>query len=159
MTDIPDNTEFAEGNDSQFSRVGHRIVFSVLSGGGSALLLAALGAIAIRLITVRVGPAHYGYFVIAMAFVGTVTLFTDLGISAIMGREIAQSPKDGADVLGHNLGLRLVLSGVVVPNDQSFLTANITLGRAREQAVATYLEGFSLRSDSRAGRYPSRQRA
>ena len=115
MTDIPDNAEFAEGKDSQFGRVGHRIVFSVLSGGGSALLLAALGAIAIRLITVRVGPAHYGYFVIAMAFVGTVTLFTDLGIGAIMGREIAQSPKDAADVLGHNLGLRLVLSAVVVP--------------------------------------------
>jgi O-antigen/teichoic acid export membrane protein len=114
MTEIPQYGE-SESESNQFGRAGHRIVFSVLSGGGSTLLLAALGAISIRLITVRVGPAHYGFFVIALTFVGTVMLFTDLGITSITGREIAKSPADAADVLGQNLGFRLALSGVIVP--------------------------------------------
>jgi O-antigen/teichoic acid export membrane protein len=115
MTEIPHGGESSKEVNGQFGRTGHRVVVSVLSGGGSSLLLAALGAIAVRLITVRVGPAHYGFFVISLTFVGTVMLLTDLGITSITGRDIAQSPKDAADVLGQNLGLRLVLSGLIVP--------------------------------------------
>jgi hypothetical protein len=48
-----------ETSGSPFGRAGHRIVFSVLSGGGNTLLLAGQGVIAIRLITFRVGPTNY----------------------------------------------------------------------------------------------------
>jgi O-antigen/teichoic acid export membrane protein len=102
-------------SENQFGRAGRRITFSVLSGGGNTLLLAGLGAFAIRLITYRVGAINYGYFVIALTFVSSVMLLTDLGITAITGREIARSPKDAAEVLGQNLGLRLVLSTILIP--------------------------------------------
>jgi len=116
MTDIPQSGEpSTEASGGQFGRAGHRIVFSVLSGSGNTLLLAGLGAIAIRLITFRVGPTNYGFFVIALTFVGSVMLLTDLGITAIASRDIARSPKDAADILGQNLGLRLVLSTLIVP--------------------------------------------
>jgi len=116
MTGIPLNPEASsEERDGQFGRVGHRIALSVLSGGGNTLILAGLGAVAIRLITVRLGPTNYGLFVIALTFVGSVMLLTDLGITSITGRDIARSPKDAADVLGQNLGLRLVLSSVLIP--------------------------------------------
>jgi O-antigen/teichoic acid export membrane protein len=42
-------------------------------------------------------------------------LFTDLGITAIMGRDIAKSPDNAADILGQNLGFRLTLSVLIVP--------------------------------------------
>jgi O-antigen/teichoic acid export membrane protein len=116
MTDIPQSGEpNTEVTGSQFGRAGHRIVLSVLSGGGNTLLLAVLGAVAIRLITFRVGPTNYGFFVIAMTFVGSVMLLTDLGITSITGRDIAKAPENAADVLGQNLGLRLVLSTIIVP--------------------------------------------
>jgi O-antigen/teichoic acid export membrane protein len=116
VTGIPYNPEpSTEGGDSQFGRAGRRIALSVLSGGGNTLLLAGLGAVVIRLITIRVGPSNYGLFVIALTFVGSVMLLTDLGITSITGRDIARSPKDAADVLGHNLGLRLILSALLIP--------------------------------------------
>jgi O-antigen/teichoic acid export membrane protein len=115
MTEISDSEEPSRESDEQFGRVGHRIVFSVLSGGGSTLLLAVLGAVVIRLITTRVGPTHYGDFVVALVFVSTVMLLTDLGITSITARDIARSPKEAGVILGQNLGLRLVLSAMIVP--------------------------------------------
>lgn len=104
-----------EARESQFGQAGRRIALSVLSGGGNTLVLAALGAFAIRVITYRVGPINYGYFVIALTFVSSVMLLTDLGITSITGREIARSPQDASEVLGQNLGLRLALSTVLIP--------------------------------------------
>lgn len=130
-----------EENASQFGRAGHRVVFSVLSGGGNTVLLAILGAVAIRLITFRVGPTNYGFFVIAMTFVGSVTLLTDLGITSITGRDIARSPSDAADVLGQNLGLRLVLSTVIVP---VLIVIGIALYRPSSLRWSIVLIAFSV---------------
>lgn len=103
------------GDGSQFGRAGRRVIASVLSGYGSTLLISALGAITTRLITVHVGPTSYGLFVTALTFVSSVMLLTDLGITSIMGRDIAKNPEDTADILGQNLGLRLTLSVLIIP--------------------------------------------
>lgn len=109
----PDPEGSSDG--SQFGRAGRRITASVLSGYGTTLLISALGALATRLITVHVGPTNYGLFVTALTFVSSVTLLTDLGITSIMGRDIAKSPETAADILGQNLGLRLTLSVLIIP--------------------------------------------
>jgi O-antigen/teichoic acid export membrane protein len=103
------------GDGGQFNRPGRRVTLSILSGGANTVLVAGLGALAIRLITVHVGPTNYGLFVTSLAFVSSVMLLTDLGINSITGREIARSPNDAAEILGHNLGLRLTLSAIFVP--------------------------------------------
>lgn len=102
-------------NRNQFGRVGRRITASVISGYGVTILTSGLGALATRLITTHVGPTKYGLFVTALTFVTTVTLLTDLGITSIMGRDVAQNPDEAEDILGQNLGLRLTLSSLVVP--------------------------------------------
>ena len=81
----------------------------------SNLLVALLGTISLRLMTTRLGPAHYGDFIASLSFVASAMLIADLGVNAITGREIAKSPADAASILGHNLGLRLTLSTVFVP--------------------------------------------
>ncbi|HEV3188780.1 MAG TPA: flippase [Acidimicrobiales bacterium] len=142
MTSIPLSPEPSpEQREGQFGRAGHRIAFSVLSGGGNTLLLAGLGALAIRLITVRVGPSNYGLFVIALTFVGSVLLLTDLGITSITGRDIARSPQDAADVLGQNLGLRLILSTVLIP---VLIFAAIALYKSSSLRWSIALIAFSL---------------
>jgi O-antigen/teichoic acid export membrane protein len=103
------------GGPQRIIRPGRRYAISVLSGAGNTIVIAGLGALAIRLITVHVGPSKYGLFVTALAFISSVMLLTDLGVNSITGREIARSPQDAADILGHNLGLRLTLSIVLIP--------------------------------------------
>jgi O-antigen/teichoic acid export membrane protein len=99
----------------QFKNVGRRITLSVLTGAGNTVLVAGLGALAIRIMTIRVGPTNYGLFVTALTLVSSVMLLTDLGVNSITGREIARSPNDAAEILSHNLGLRLTLSAIIVP--------------------------------------------
>jgi O-antigen/teichoic acid export membrane protein len=99
----------------QFGRAGHRVAASVLSGAGNTIFVAGLGAVATRLVTVSVGPTQYGLFVTALTFVSTAMLFTDLGVTSITGRDIAQRPNEAAEILGHNLGVRITLSILLLP--------------------------------------------
>jgi O-antigen/teichoic acid export membrane protein len=116
MTNSASEPDSEGANDSgRFGRVGHRVTISVLSGYGNTLLISLLGALATRLITVHVGPTNYGLFVTSLTFVTSVMLFTDLGITAIMGRDIAKTPHNAADILGQNLGFRLTLSVFIIP--------------------------------------------
>ncbi len=98
-----------------FVRPRRRIFISTSSLFASNIALAALGALALRLMTHRLGPSSYGVFVAAGTFVSTWELLTDLGINALGGREIARSPEDAGRILSHNLGLRLSLSAVLIP--------------------------------------------
>jgi O-antigen/teichoic acid export membrane protein len=116
MTISDGEPDFEDGSHSgQFGRAGRRVTASVLSGYGSTLLISGLGALATRLITVHTGPTNYGLFVTALTFVSSVMLLTDLGITSIMGRDIAKTPDGAAEILGQNLGLRLTLSVVIIP--------------------------------------------
>lgn len=115
MTSSASEPDSESGDGGQFGRAGHRVTVSVLSGYGNTLLVAGLGALATRLITTHVGPTNYGLFVTALTFVSSVMLLTDLGITSIMGRDIAKKPDDAAEILGQNLGLRLTLSILIIP--------------------------------------------
>ena len=81
----------------------------------SNIAIAALGALALRLMTHRLGPDSYGVFVTAGTFVSTWELLTDLGINALAGRELARNPNNAEKILGYNLGLRLSLSAMLIP--------------------------------------------
>jgi len=115
MTHPDESDSESPSNENQFGRAGRRITASVVSGYGITVVTSGLGALATRLITSHVGPTRYGLFVTALTFVTTVTLLTDLGITSIMGRDVAQNPDKARDILGQNLGLRLTLSSLIIP--------------------------------------------
>ena len=96
-------------------RPRRRIFVSTSSLFASNLLMAALGALALKLMTHRLGPDSYGIFVTATTVVSTSEFLTDLGVNSVTGREIARNPKDAEKVLSFNLGLRLSLSAVLIP--------------------------------------------
>lgn len=92
-----------------------RVLLSTSSVMTSSIIVAALGAISLAVMTKRLGPARYGEFVIALAFFSTATLVTDLGVNALTGREISRTPERAREILGHTLGLRVSLSVLVIP--------------------------------------------
>ena len=96
-------------------RPRRRIFVSTSSLFMANVLIAALGALALRLMTHRLGPDSYGVFVTAATFVSTWELLTDLGINALAGREMARNPNDAGSILSYNLGLRLSLSAMLIP--------------------------------------------
>jgi O-antigen/teichoic acid export membrane protein len=96
-------------------RPRRRIFVSTSSLFASNVLITALGAVALRLMTHRLGPDAYGVFVTAGTFVSTWELLTDLGINALVGREVSRTPQDAGRILSYNLGLRLSLSAVLIP--------------------------------------------
>src|SRR3984957_9833179 len=118
----PDDSQAARDRDPSTPNAPYspdhyrrRVLISTTSVLSSNLLVALLGTISLRLMTTRLGPAHYGDFIASLSFVASAMLIADLGVNAITGREIAKNPKDAASILGHNLGLRLTLSAVFVP--------------------------------------------
>lgn len=143
---VPGESASSEtGGVGQFHRPGRRVTLSILSGSGNTLLIAGLGALTIRLITVHVGPTNYGLFVIAITFVSTVMLLTDLGINAITGREVARSPNDAGVILGHNFGLRLTLSAILIP---ILALVGIVLYRSPSLRWSITLVAFAIPFDS-----------
>ncbi|HEV3213430.1 MAG TPA: flippase [Acidimicrobiales bacterium] len=92
-----------------------RVLLSTSSVMTSTLIVAALGGIALAFMTRRLGKSGYGEFVVAITFVSTATLVTDLGLNALTGREIARTPERAREILGHTLGLRVSLSVLVIP--------------------------------------------
>lgn len=92
-----------------------RVVVSSLSGFTSNIVVALLAVVSIRLVTAKLGPVHYGSFIIVMTFVTTGSLFADLGVGALTGREIASHPTRVERIIGDNLGLRLSLGTILIP--------------------------------------------
>ncbi|MGA9077715.1 MAG: flippase [Acidimicrobiales bacterium] len=92
-----------------------RIFVSTFSLFISNIFIAGLGALALRLMTHRLGPDAYGIFVTAGTYVATWEILTDLGVNALAGREIARTPDEAGNILAFNLGLRLSLSMVLIP--------------------------------------------
>jgi len=142
MTSSEDEPRLEGASDGQqFGRAGRRVTASVLSGYGSTVLISGLGALATRLITLHVGPTNYGLFVTALTYVSSIMLLTDLGITSIMGRDIAKNPDAAANILGHNLGLRLTLSVLIIP---IVVFVGITLYQAESLRWALILFSVSI---------------
>lgn len=121
---VPANPEFEESSELASRRspavvppgsARRRVLVSTSSVMTSTFIVAALGAIALAIMTRRLGPSRYGEFVVALAFYSTATLVTDLGVNALTGREIARTPERAREILSHTLGLRVALSVVVIP--------------------------------------------
>ena len=116
-------------------RPRRRIFVSTSSLFVANILIAALGALALRLMTHRLGPDSYGMFVTAGTFVSTWELLTDLGINALAGREIARNPNDAGNILSYNLGLRLSLSAMLIPIPTAGPLTAITSGSGRSRSL------------------------
>src|ERR1035441_2800713 len=105
-----------DASEAPTARPGLRVFISVLSGVSSSLIIALFGIMAVRIMTRHLGPTNYGLVVTAITFVTLATILTDLGVNSVTGREIAKNPDDAANILGHNLGLRLTLSlALIIP--------------------------------------------
>jgi O-antigen/teichoic acid export membrane protein len=94
---------------------GRRVAGSTITLVASSATVGLIGAAAIHVLTHRLGRGAYGNLVAVLAFIAATLLFTDLGINSYSGREIARRKQDASTILGQNLGLRLVLSLVMVP--------------------------------------------
>ena len=94
---------------------GRRVAASTASLIAANVAVALLGTIALRQMTHRLGISSYGELVTVMNFIAVAMLLADLGVNTYTGREIARHKVDAASILGRNLGLRLVLSVVIVP--------------------------------------------
>jgi O-antigen/teichoic acid export membrane protein len=92
-----------------------RVLISTSSVMTSNVIVAALGGISLAIMTRQLHASGYGEFVVAITFVSTATLFTDLGLNALTGREISRTPERAQAILGQTLGLRVTLSVLVVP--------------------------------------------
>jgi len=111
VSDPEDNA----ATEHEILRPRRRIFISTSSVFLANLIVALLGTVALRVMTVNLGPASYGVFVTGLRFVGAAILLTDLGVNSMTGREIARSPDDAHHILGANVALRVALSVVVIP--------------------------------------------
>lgn len=91
------------------ARVGRSLGWLLL--GRAVTVLATLGFLA--LVTRHLGPAGYGEFRTAQAYLGFVYLLANLGLPAVLLREMGVAGPARAEVLAAALGLRLVSAAVL----------------------------------------------
>lgn len=93
----------------------HRIFSSMATGVAAMIIVSALGAVSVRVMTTGLGAAAFGIFVLVQSYVTLVQTFTDLGLAQVLVRDIARGGEDEHRLLSHALGLRLALSIGAVP--------------------------------------------
>jgi O-antigen/teichoic acid export membrane protein len=87
--------------------LGSRFVLLV---AGRAVML-GLALVTTGILTRTLGPAGFGHYRVAVAYLGLVVMLSDLGLASIFVREIARPGADQIRVTGNALGLRLALAG------------------------------------------------
>ena len=92
-----------------------RVAISVIAQVVSQVLMGLLGVVILKIMTNDLGAGLYGTYVTIFTFVTTFSLLTDLGVNTITAREVAKHPDNAADIIGHNMGLRIFLSLVMIP--------------------------------------------
>ncbi len=91
-------------------KIGRNMLW--LTVGKVATVLLALGTVA--LMTRHLGPQGYGVFRSAQAYMAFAQLLANLGLAAIVAREIAKPGADQERVLGNAIGLRLATAVAVL---------------------------------------------
>lgn len=118
-------------------RVGHRVAISTVTLIAANTAVAALGVVSLHVFTNRLHASSYGIFVSVLAFIQTTFLLADLGINTYTGREIARRRGDATQILSENLGLRLVMSALMIPTV-------IALGYVFPHSESARFEGIAL---------------
>jgi len=95
--------------------VKRRVAGSSLSLIGANGLGILTGMVTLRLLTTRLGTAHYGELVTVLTITSVFTLLTDIGVSAVTSRDLARRPADASSILGLALGFRLTLCMIAIP--------------------------------------------
>jgi|AZII01.1.fsa_nt_gi O-antigen/teichoic acid export membrane protein len=91
-------------------RIASNLVATVLGEGVGALL----NIYVIILIARELGPENFGAFSFILAFVGLIQLVTDMGITNVLVREIAQNAERYSAIIGSVRSLAWILTGVVL---------------------------------------------
>jgi O-antigen/teichoic acid export membrane protein len=91
-------------------RIAGNVVATILGEGVGALL----NIYVIILIARELGPENFGAFSFILAFVGLIQLVTDMGITNLLVREIAQKPERYPAIIGSVRSLAWVLTGIVL---------------------------------------------
>lgn len=85
--------------------LARQVAVTTASLVASRLLAVLAGVIAVALASRYLGPTSFGALVLSMAIAAFVALFTDLGLSTMAAREIAQAPERERLVLANVLTL------------------------------------------------------
>lgn len=95
---------------SSNKRIARNLVVSILGEGVGALLNIYI----IVLIARTLGPVGFGEFSFILAFVGLLQLITDLGVTNLLVREVAQNPNKFRDIVGNARVLAWLLTMLVI---------------------------------------------
>lgn len=91
-------------------KIAGNLVATILGEGLGAILNIYI----IILIARELGPEHFGAFSFILAFVGLIQLVTDMGITNLLVREIAQNPKAYPKIIGNVRSLTWILTAIVL---------------------------------------------
>ena len=92
-----------------------RFYSSIVSGFSSVIAVSLLGAVAIRIITVQLGAAAYGTFILVVTFMTLIQNSSSLGLSQVLTREVVKGEEDEARLLSLAMGLRVLMGVVAIP--------------------------------------------
>lgn len=92
-----------------------KVVLSTSAQIIGQIIGAVIAVIVLKILSNSLGVSNYGIYATALAFVTTFSLLTDVGLSAITGREIAKHPDSSDEIISHNMGLRILLSILMIP--------------------------------------------
>ena len=95
---------------SSNKRIARNLIVSILGEGVGALLNIYI----IVLIARTLGPVGFGEFAFILAFVGLLQLITDLGITNLLVREVAQNPDKYREIVGNARVLAWLLTLIVI---------------------------------------------
>ena len=92
-----------------------RFYSSIVSGFSSVIGVSLLGAVAVRVITVQMGAAAYGTFILVVTFMTLVQNSSSLGLAQVLTREVAKGEGDESRLLSLAMGLRVLMGIVAIP--------------------------------------------
>ena len=92
-----------------------RVAGSSLSLIGANGLGVLTGMVTLRLLTTRLGTAHFGELVTVVTITSVFTLLTDIGVSAVTSRDLARRPAEASSILSLAIGFRWALCMIAIP--------------------------------------------
>ena len=94
--------------------LGRRVAVNTAAQVAGRAAILGLAAVSIAIITRYLGPAQYGRYALALAYIGLFGVLADVGLFTIVVREISKRPQDTGRLVGNAITLRALVSFVVV---------------------------------------------